>query len=79
MSNAPEQTPEQLLDILSQHAQALREHFSSVHIVAVTLPDRDDDSVGMHVGVGSFYERLGILTDTVQSMRNGITNEEREC
>lgn len=54
------------MDILERHLVSLREHFNSVHILAVRQSDDDpDDTVSFSIGRGSFYERFGLIRETL--------------
>ena len=58
---------EQKYGILENAAVRLREHFSSVHIVAICPAGDEDDgrSVRFSVGRGSWYERMGAMREII--------------
>lgn len=63
----PEDRVEERRQLLDQAINRLLEHASSVHIVAVFDNDNDTMTMMDH-GHGSYYERLGALTDVVNTM-----------
>lgn len=56
---------EAMTKVLDRHCVMLREHFDSIHIVAVKRLG-DDDATYMHShGRGSWYERVGAMREAV--------------
>lgn len=61
-------TYDEKLAIIRRAAITLREHFDSVHIVAVCPGDQPEDSVRFSAGGGSWYERFGAVVETANEM-----------
>lgn len=55
--------------LLERHCIQLREHFSSVHIIAVRVEDSTGDATRFSFGKGSWYERFGALAEVLDVER----------
>ena len=67
------------MGLLDRHAVQLREHFSSVQIIAVRHDSDDDGAVRFTVGRGSWYERFAAMLEIVEQDRaRYIRRAERE-
>ena len=49
--------------IIERHCVQLREHFTSVHIVAVRHESDEEGTARFSIGKGSWYERLGAMAE----------------